>query len=468
MEIRFLREFSHNSIIIHVIGILCADKLLKDGYIDVFALGDDNFKRNDAIKKLHYSESRYSILFDNQYLDDKVLGDRMERAKDSLINLEDDGDSYKNMSLYEAKCLFAWVNVVFGRQYRVNKVSFQFWIDAVRTFLELQGDNEWKLQVNEELFIIYDARRIELTKISGTEAYLKKILKMNDSMRDKAVFFRGHSSLNYQLLPSIMRRDFESGQYKLMHREQSLYNELQYKCYSDFEKCKTHLERLSIMQHYSMPTRLLDITSNALVALYFACVSNKHWNIPGEVITLSIDKNSIKWPGSDTVSVLSSIPALSNEDKNGLSMEANRIISKNNYCVESTITPKKVESNPKNFLRNDLKCTKKLIGEIRTEKPGFEERILKRDISARLFVYANKTNKRIINQKGAFILFGEPKHNREFIMEPCNEYRVKNKNDKVCVLCIINKKKILDEVKILGIDNETMFPEIDNVARAIL
>lgn len=43
----------------------------------------------------------------------------------------------------------------------------------------------------------------------------------------------------------------------------------------EFTNCNTAFDELTKLQHYGLPTRLLDVTMNPLVALYFACCSKE-------------------------------------------------------------------------------------------------------------------------------------------------------------------------------------------------
>lgn len=69
-----------------------------------------------------------------------------------------------------------------------------------------------------------------------------------------------------------------------VENENIMYQEILVRCAQNFTHCQTHLDYLVEMQHYGLPTRLLDITENPLVALYFACCSNR--DKIGEVIVL--------------------------------------------------------------------------------------------------------------------------------------------------------------------------------------
>lgn len=97
-------------------------------------------------------------------------------------------------------------------------------------------------------------------------ADLLKHLKTDIDNEAGPVWYRGHSDQTWKLLPAYDRLAAPPPEYVLLNRFRQNANLL----LSSRQVPKTDFDWMFIMQHYGVPTRLLDWTESPLIGLYFA------------------------------------------------------------------------------------------------------------------------------------------------------------------------------------------------------
>lgn len=247
-------------------------------------------------------------------------------------------------------------------------------------------------------------------------------------------FYRGESSNTWNYRPSIMRDDHT------YLRESYFYHEIQVRCPHEFENL-SFLDKLVKMQHYGCSTRLLDITSNPLGALYFACEEKKN---DGRVSIFPVVRGTMSYGDSDKALILSCLPHLRKFEQDKIMDELKSLNGQ--VCTNLTNRP----------------YLEKLYLEIRSEKPAFECRIMPGDILSPLFIQPNRANPRITNQQGAFLLSG--------LSSNLNlaEKKIKARIAKTRFLIQSDdKEKILDDLDLLAVNKASIYPNMEKVAEYI-
>lgn len=250
---------------------------------------------------------------------------------------------------------------------------------------------------------------------------------------DHTLFYRGHASDAFTPLPTIFRNqndDLKKNRY--VENEGELFHNLVTQCPEEFKDCTSTFDFLVKMQHYGLPTRLLDITSNPLVALYFACCSlipdsSRDKNAKnGQVLIYQVPNEEIKYYNSDTVSVVSNLARA----------EASFDFSDDNH-------------------------RERFLHSIQAEKPYFKPYIKEEHLHSVICVKPKLDNRRIVKQSGAFFLFGMGRKKTDSI-RISEGFRTEIKH---IAIPKASKEALLKELATLSISEATLFPEIDNVAR---
>lgn len=255
---------------------------------------------------------------------------------------------------------------------------------------------------------------IEKKACSFYEFYitLKELCDNKDS--ELRYFFRGHSNKMYKIIPSIFRNG-------IIKYENRMYHEAILKNPAQFPEDMSTFDKLVKMQHYELPTRLLDITTNPLVALFFACKGNETKD--GVVFIFPMLNDQIKYYDSDSVSILSNLVKLS---------------------IDFQFTRDK----------------ETLVYDIKQDNPIFDGEYLEAEATQDVLCVLPKfNNERIICQQGAFFIFG---------MDISKDKPAKFKDNPIKIIIKANyKKEILRDLQFLGIDEASLFPETDKILKQI-
>ena len=339
------------------------------------------------------------------------------------------------------------------KKYKVNSVS-EF-IEALKSIKTEFSDLKIEWPQNEK-------NEIE-------EFFSKVIAKSN---KDFEMYYRGEPK-DYEAssgTPGIARGGWLSD-----NKESELMRECERRLPNEFAECKSTFERLVKMQHYGIPTRLLDITLDPLVALFFALYKDpkNHDDLSKEdavVLVYKVPKEKICNYCSDKVSVLSNISVYSYDD-----LEIRSIIAKNMKKNQ------KNQNLPKNFFENlidrilkwDLKMfddtlikkfnkdksIKHLLHEIKSEKPHFSDDINPNHLYRVFAVHPLLDNPRIKAQQGAFLLYGLNGDRHKLAELKDSEIIFKK-----IFIPYDKKEDLLKELILLGKTIDNIYPDWDGVS----
>ena len=245
--------------------------------------------------------------------------------------------------------------------------------------------------------------------------------------------YRGISNNSYSLLPGILRETVRNGNGK--SEEVEFYYEDEYEILSHFIKEASsyitninrddYLSWLEYAQHFGCPTRLLDFTSNPLVALYFCC------------------KDKSKTDGSVWI--------------------INEINFENWYRQSDFV------------INNKPTSRKQIINSIIAEMKGDHQNTeMKRPVSHFPFYI----DQRMVAQSSRFLIWGADKRSLEEIVSEKEYMRLspdsvrigKSKDTRFLFKYDVpsdNKDNILKQLNTCGINEKALFPGPDGIGRFI-
>lgn len=290
-------------------------------------------------------------------------------------------------------------------------------------------------EIDESSIILIDSVSSFIEKIKQV-----KEMKESEDGTSTELYFRGQETEFWDIEPSIFRDDMLSIEHKLMQIP------LQ-KSPTEFRELNSMFDIMTKYQHYGMCTRLLDLTTNPLVALYFACKKHgteKYVTEDGEEVEKEpygviyyTDKYYSSQSTDIEIQIVSALASYDLEKENTLFDVLERL-------YHDRIIDKETKNN---WLKNHGKFVK--------------------IIQNNYMVIPTYTNERLRKQSGVFLLTSLFSFNKENEVEKSIISKTKGKlkeefSDTCFYISGENKETIIKELDLYNINEATLFPELEH------
>lgn len=302
-------------------------------------------------------------------------------------------------------------------------------------------------------------------KINSITDYINIITRYS-KLKDETVYFRGQN-LIAPLLPALARNQ------SLLYHEDSMITALKLAQPSEFAGMVYPVNMLAKMQHSGLPTRLLDVTENALIALYFAAKDDCQNKRAGK----------------------------KREDGEVFCFKAKQLDVRSAYCVYANLAASMWENcyiEADKFMKDASfqdffpKSQKNLLDELRAEN-GEEsetltdaERFVLAMLISPFLVKPEKLCEREKRQQAAFIIFPNDISEKEKNRIVIEQYKISDLESRLQELSKFRKPmrtnltldlkiriaaevkdRLIEELALLGVTEQFLFPELEKQCEAI-